>query len=118
MNVEKLLAEVEDFGLRDRFYENLIDMLEAELCYPERIRPGPVYDEVIKQLSMVVRAKGKIHAFYNMNCRWWVVPGARIEGEDAPDAAEFFKGLFQELESQPGFQGLDPNTHAPCQYHA
>jgi hypothetical protein len=36
---------------------------------------------------------------------WGVVPGARIEGEDAPDAAEFFKGLFQELESQPDIQG-------------
>jgi hypothetical protein len=104
LNVKKLLAELEDSGLMDQFYENLIDMLEAELCYPERIRPGPVYDEVIKQLSMVVRVKGKIHAFYNLNCRWGVVPGARIEGEDAPDAAEFFKGLFQELESQPEIQ--------------
>jgi hypothetical protein len=107
LNVKELLAEMEDSGLLDRFYENLIDMLavEVELCYPERIRPGPVYDEVIKQLSMVVRAKGKIHAFYNLNCRRGVVPGARIEGEDAPDAAEFFKGLFQELESQPYIQG-------------
>jgi hypothetical protein len=105
LKVKKLLAEVEDAGLLDRFYKNLIDMLEAELCYPERIRPGPVYDAVIKRLSMVARVKGKINAFYNLNCRWGAVPGARIEGEDAPDAAEFFKGLFQELEAQPNIQG-------------
>jgi len=89
-------------------YENLIDMLavEAELCYPEqRIRPGPAYDEAIKKLSMVIRAKGKIHAFYNLNCRWGVVPGALIEGEDSKVAAEFFKGLFQELEAGPRYSG-------------
>jgi hypothetical protein len=105
LNVKKLLTEVEESGLLDRFYENLIEMLEAELCYPERIRPGPVYDAVIKRLSVVVKVKGKIHAFYSLNCRWGAVPGARIEGEDAPDAAEFFKGLLQELEPQPDIQG-------------
>jgi hypothetical protein len=89
-------------------YENLIDMLavEAELCYPEqRIHPGPAYDEAIKKLSMVIRAKGKIHAFYILNCRQGVVPGAPIEGEDSTVAAEFFKGLFQELEADPDIQG-------------
>ncbi len=104
MNVKKLLAELGDSGLRDRFYENLIYMLaiEAELCYPEqRVRPGPAYDEAIKKLSIVIRVKGKIHAFYNLNCRWGVVPGVRIEGEDSTVAAEFFKGLFQELEADP-----------------
>ncbi len=103
MNIKRLLAEVGDSGLRDRFYENLIDMLavEAEFSCPDKVCPGPEYDAAINRLSMIIKVKGKIHAFYNLNCRWGVVPGARIEGEDSTVAAEFFKGLFQELEADP-----------------
>ena len=103
MNIKKLLAEVEASGLRGRFYEDLIAMLaaEAELCYPERIHPGPAYDAAMKRLSMVVQAKGKIHAFYNLNCRWGVVPDARGDGPVEIRDVGFFNDLFRELEVSP-----------------
>jgi hypothetical protein len=62
---QKTVGRGGDSDLRDRFYENLIDMLavEAELCYPEqRICPGPAYDQAIKKLSMVI----SLDAFYTV----------------------------------------------------
>lgn len=90
-------------GLRDRFYEDLVAMLaaEAELCYPERIHPGPAYDAAMKRLSMVVRAKGKIHAYYNLNCRWGLIPETRKDVHTEARDVGFFNELFWELETDP-----------------
>jgi hypothetical protein len=68
---------------------------------PVRIHPGPAYDEAMKRLSMVVRAKGKIHAFYNLNCRWGLIPDARGDGPVEIRDLGFFDDLFRELEVSP-----------------
>ena len=109
MNTEKLLqtmkAALFDPKTRSEFYQFLISALatEAEINYPGRLRPGKEYDEAIRNLSTIVQAKGKIHAFYNLNCRLGVVPGGQVDSSGAGDV-EFFEKLFQGLDSNKPIQ--------------
>jgi hypothetical protein len=109
MNVQNLLEKIgkvnADPKVRAEFFESLVSKLsaEAEISYPGRLRPGPEYDQAIRNLSTIVKAKGKIHAFYNLNCRW-VVPGKNVDDQSGVGEQRFFRDLFAELEQSPDIE--------------
>jgi len=106
MNVQNLLEKIgkinADPKVRAEFFESLVSTLsaEAEISYPGRLRPGPEYDRAIRNLSTIVKAKGKIHTFYNLNCRW-VVPEKNVYDQIGVGEQRFFRDLFAELEQSP-----------------
>jgi len=107
MNIEELLEKIDkvnaDVSVRAEFFQSLVSILaaEAEISYPGRLRPGPEYDRAIRNLSALVRVKGKIHAFYNLNCRMGVVPGKSVDDKNGVGDNGFFKALFDELDQNP-----------------
>jgi len=102
MNAQSTLQRLKGFTSNQRayFYEKLIELLsaEAEICYPEQARPGKEYDRAMADLALLVRAKGKFHAFYKLNCTNDLIP-SRLSGNMVDhDDAEFLKVVLNGLE--------------------
>ncbi len=98
-----MIQKLVDFNPKQRteFYENLISMLaaEVEVCYPDGIRPGKEYDEALRKVQKIIRTKGRIHAFYSLNCRDVLVPREnkdRTEIDGTTDV-EFLNELLDEM---------------------
>jgi len=73
---------------------------EAEVCFPEnKTRPGKEYDMAIENLTTIIKVKGRIHAFYKLNCRDFLFPTRYIERPeiDGTNDAEFLNEILAGL---------------------
>jgi len=101
---QSALQKLVGFNPKERveFYENLLSMLaaEAEICFPgDKTRPGEEYDMAIYNLTQIIKVKGRIHAFYKLNCRDFLSPMRYAERPeiDGTYDVEFLKGILTEL---------------------
>ncbi|WP_419662741.1 uncharacterized protein Dvar_32150 [Desulfosarcina variabilis str. Montpellier] len=93
---------------RIEFYENLISMLAAEVeaCYPDGVRPGKEYDKAIREVTSLIRIKGKVHAFFKLNIKVDLFPEHVVDPAYLSnlETTDFLKGLVAELENDPEIQ--------------